>query len=91
MLLGFLPYQSYIQEKIEFNSGDYLILYTDGVTEVKNSSEEEFGEKRLGSILKKHYGKSPIEIRNEILRAIKEFSGKVEFDDDITLLIIYKE
>lgn len=91
MLLGFLRHQSYIQEKIEFDAGDYLILYTDGVTEIKNPAEEEFGEKRLISILKKHYGKSPLEMKNEILKAIKEFSGSVEFDDDITLLIIHKE
>lgn len=91
MLLGFLPYQSYIQDKIEINSGDYLVLYTDGVVEIKNSAEEEFGEKRLISMIKKNRGKSPSEIKNEILKAVREFSGKIEFDDDITLLIIYKE
>lgn len=91
MLLGFLPYQNYVQDKISFNSGDYLILYTDGITEIKNRAEEEFGEKQLVSVLKKNYGKSPTELKNEILKAVKEFSGKTEFEDDITLIIIYKE
>lgn len=91
MLLGFLPYQSYVQDKISFNSGDYLVLYTDGISEVKNMAGREFGEKRLVSIIKKNYGKSPVEMKNEILKAVEEFSGKIEFDDDITLLIIYKD
>jgi sigma-B regulation protein RsbU (phosphoserine phosphatase) len=91
MLLGYLSYQEYVQDKIAFNSGDYLVLYTDGITEIKNRSEKEFGEKRLVSVLKKNYGKSPTEMKNEILKAVKEFSGKTEFDDDITLIIIYKE
>jgi len=91
MLLGFLPYQSYLQDKIDFNSGDYLVLYTDGISEIKNAAGQEFGEKRLISILKKNYGKSPVEMKNEILKAVEEFSGKIEFDDDITLIIIYKD
>ena len=91
MLLGFLPYQSYVQDKISFNSGDYLVLYTDGVTEIKNGDEKEFGEKRLVSVLKKNHAKSPVEMKNEILKTVREFSGKIEFDDDITLIIICKE
>lgn len=91
MLLGFLPYQSYIQDKIDFNSGDYLVLYTDGISEIKNVVGQEFGEKRLISILKKHYGEPPVEMKNEILKAVEAFSGKIEFDDDITLIIIYKD
>ena len=91
MLLGFLPYQSYQQDKIDFNSGDYLVLYTDGISEVKNTAGQEFGEKRLISILKKNYGKTPLEMKNEILKAVEEFSGKIEFDDDITLIITYKD
>lgn len=91
MLLGFLPHQTYIQDKVQVKSGDYLILYTDGVVEIKNASDEEFGEERLVSVIKRNHGKSPSEMRNEILKAVEEFSGKIEFDDDITLLIIYKE
>lgn len=91
MLLGFLPYQSYIQDKVAFNSGDYLILYTDGISEIKNAAGQEFGEKRLISVLKKHYGKSPHEMKNDILKAVEKFSGKIEFDDDITLIIIYRD
>ena len=30
-------------------------------------------------------------MKNEILKAVKEFAGKTEFDDDITLIIICKE
>lgn len=91
MLLGFLPFQNYVQEKIAINSGDYLILYTDGVTEIRNASGEEFGEKRLASLIKSFYGKAPIEMKDQILKSIEDFSDKQEFDDDITLIIIYKE
>ncbi len=33
--------------KIKFYSGDKLLLFTDGVTEARNASGEEFGEQRL--------------------------------------------
>jgi len=65
-----------------------LILYTDGVTEIRNARGEEFGEERLEELLKTNYGKSPKELKNEIITRIRQFSGKMVFEDDVTLLIM---
>jgi serine phosphatase RsbU (regulator of sigma subunit) len=91
MLLGFLADQSYTQEIVEFKQGDYLILYTDGVTEVKNPGGKEFGEARLKNIVLDNFGKSPMDLKNAILKAIEDFSGRTDFPDDITLLIARRE
>ncbi len=91
IVLGFLSDQEYHQEQVQLQSGDYLIFYTDGVTEVKNSRGEEFGEKRLVNFMKKHYGKHPREIKNLLLEEIKKFSREKDFPDDITLIIVLVE
>ncbi len=91
IVLGFLADQEYRQEQIQLQSGDYLVFYTDGVTEVKNSRNQEFGEERLIRFLKKHYGKHPRELKSLLLEEIKKFSRKKDFPDDLTLIIVLVE
>ena len=68
-------------------SGDSLVLYTDGVTEVCNAHEEEFGEERLLNVLTGSRGRSAREIQERILLAAAEFSKRV-WNDDATLLVL---
>jgi sigma-B regulation protein RsbU (phosphoserine phosphatase) len=91
VVLGFMADQEYTQTCIPLNSGDYLCLYTDGVTELKNKSGEEFGEERLISLLRENYGKDAREIKFLILDELKKFADKKDFQDDVTLLIVYAE
>lgn len=91
MVLGFRKNISFIQEKIPFEVGDVLVLYTDGIVETKNVKNEEFGLERLLSIVKKEKKKSVFEIKETILKEVKNFSNREELEDDITLLILKKE
>jgi GAF domain-containing protein len=76
-----------IEEKqLPINKGDRFLFYTDGITEVFNSEDEEFGEDRLADVtlmnrelpLEKHL--------NEILYSATEFGGTQEMQDDVTLV-----
>ena len=89
IVLGFLPDQEYRQETVQMESGDYLLLFTDGVTEVKNREGEEFGDDRLIEFLKRNYGKPPVELKPLLLEEVKKFSGRKDFADDITIIIFY--
>lgn len=91
VVLGFLKDQEYRQENIFLTSGDYLLLFTDGVTEVKNSEGEEFGEEGLIRFFKKNKNKKPQELRCLLFEEIKKFSSMEEFTDDATFAIIYME
>ena len=46
-VLGVFPEGGYEQGRISLCSGDRIILYTDGITDVCNAADEEFGEERL--------------------------------------------
>jgi serine phosphatase RsbU (regulator of sigma subunit) len=91
IVLGFMADQEYTQTCIPLNPGDYLCLYTDGVTELKNKNGEEFGEERLVSLLRENYGKDTKEIKFLVLEELKKFIGGAEFQDDVTLLIVCAE
>lgn len=91
VVLGFLANQQYTQAVLELDKGDYLCFYTDGITEIQNSREEEFGEERLVRLLQKNYGKTPKEIRLAIVEEITQFAKSIEYQDDVTLLIVQVE
>jgi serine phosphatase RsbU (regulator of sigma subunit) len=66
--------------------GDLLAIYTDGITEAFNDSDEEFGEERLIQALQTHRGLSPHDLVATILDDVHRFSPR-EHSDDITLIV----
>jgi len=90
-VLGFLKNQPYTVAETPLDPGNYVCLYTDGVIEMQNENEEEFGEERLAAILREHYGKSPEEIKSCILTALRDFAGTSDFNDDVSLIIVRME
>jgi FixJ family two-component response regulator len=86
-VLGVIADWSYEQSEIEFVAGDRLLLFTDGVTEVRNSEGEEFGDFRLIDLLKRirHLGAGDLQAR--VMSTVAEFSGG-EFQDDATLIVM---
>jgi serine phosphatase RsbU (regulator of sigma subunit)/predicted enzyme related to lactoylglutathione lyase len=66
--------------------GDTLALYTDGVTESFNDSEEEFGEQRLIEALRRHRALAPRDLLPAIVDEVHQFSPH-EQQDDITLIV----
>lgn len=86
--LGISPDSKYREDKITYNSGDILILYTDGVTEAMNQAGEEFELERLKNVILESKELGAKEILDNILENVKEFTQGTPQFDDITLLII---
>ena len=66
--------------------GDIFALYTDGVTEAFNESQEEFGEDRLIAALQQNSALPPSDILSATINEIQHFSPH-EQHDDITLIV----
>jgi sigma-B regulation protein RsbU (phosphoserine phosphatase) len=77
------------QETIGVQSGDRVVLFTDGVTEARRG-EEEYGEERLIALLLAARTSSAAEIESKLLAQLREFTAG-EFSDDVTLVIIAAE
>jgi sigma-B regulation protein RsbU (phosphoserine phosphatase) len=71
----------------EWRPGDTLLLYSDGITEARNSDEEEFGSERLEEVLLKSIDESPQRIMESILDAVSRHSSQRSQDDDITIVV----
>lgn len=69
-------------------SGDLLVLYTDGVIDALNEQGEEFGQDRLESILFGQRHQSAKALVDAVIRAVQRHAGSVPLGDDITLAIV---
>jgi len=70
----------------ELSSGDTFVLYTDGVTEARNDADEEYGDERVVSALRRHRELSAQPMLTAMLDEVKQFSPH-EQQDDITLIV----
>jgi len=76
------------EETVDLESGDRLVLYTDGVTECKNRSGEMFTEERLKSLIAKNVALTAQGLSIQIIRNLVEFTTPGPFQDDLTLVTI---
>lgn len=73
--------------KIEFSSDElFFLAYTDGLVEVRNEQEEEFGSERLKNFLLAHHREEPSLIHEKLIAEIDHFRGGMPLIDDIALL-----
>ena len=85
---GPLFQKSLVQQKVKLKKGDVILLYTDGVTEARNSLGEEYGEKRLAEALVSVKEKETIEIKKDIIHTIYTFFDGQNANDDLTFIIV---
>ncbi|MBP5659604.1 MAG: SpoIIE family protein phosphatase, partial [Paludibacteraceae bacterium] len=79
--LGYDAKFRFVEQGCMLGQGETLVLYTDGVTEARNSAREMLGMKRWSDIVAKN---------KDLLQAIKQYTGEAEPTDDITLMTITK-
>ena len=69
---------------------DCLVLYTDGVTEALNAEEDEFGLDRMIQSVRASATDGAQTIVKRIIEDVRNFTGSVPQNDDITLIAIRK-
>jgi len=73
---------------VEYELGDVFVLYTDGITEATNSSDQEFTLERLNEIIRSSHQLSAQKIVENICSHVKRFAGDTPQSDDLTLVVI---
>jgi sigma-B regulation protein RsbU (phosphoserine phosphatase) len=75
----------------QFEIGDVLVAYTDGITEAENRQHEFWGEERLEALLGSCGCNSPEEVINAVLEQVARFANGQPQRDDVTLLVMRVE
>ena len=70
---------------------DVLVCFTDGLTEMLNAENEQFGQERIENIIMKNHDKNSTQIMLALKESLKEFTGTREWDDDLTILVLKRK
>jgi sigma-B regulation protein RsbU (phosphoserine phosphatase) len=89
--LGIREGEIYNQVSVSFEPGDLLLFFSDGITEARNAARECYGQNRLVEFVQSHAGLEPAMLVEAIRRTVFEFSGSLQFSDDVTSVAIRME
>jgi len=88
-VLGLMPAEAIVGETLQLESGETLVLFTDGVSEAFDVNEELFGEERLLEHLQDFAGRTASETTMSVLAAVRRHATGAKQSDDITVLSVH--
>jgi sigma-B regulation protein RsbU (phosphoserine phosphatase) len=87
LVLGVFPDVQYASGETAIGPGDRLLLYTDGITEVTDDRDDEFGEDRLADALTRYRHLDAVALHASVYAEVRAFAAQ-GFQDDATLLVV---
>ena len=87
-ILGGMPDVKYPDEEFYLQKGDFLYLYTDGVTEAEDENRTLFGEERLLQTITRNANASMCDLCVHLKEELDIYQNKTEQFDDITMLAL---
>ena len=89
-VLGVFPDAAYEQGRVALRSGDRIVLYTDGIIDVCNAADEDFGDSRLVELAVANRTCSAPALQARLANTVDAFSDG-RFQDDATLIVMAAE
>jgi phosphoserine phosphatase RsbU/P len=86
--VGMFPEAEYESAAVKLEKGDFLVIYTDGVSEAVNVKAEMFEEERLSHLLENFQGQTVEQLAEVIRDSVKTFTEGAPQSDDITILVV---
>jgi sigma-B regulation protein RsbU (phosphoserine phosphatase) len=87
-VLGLLPAATYDSAAVNLRTGDLVVVCSDGVTEARSASGEEFGSDRLAAAVGGLHGGGPEIVLETVLSAVRTFAAGAPQYDDITAMVV---
>jgi sigma-B regulation protein RsbU (phosphoserine phosphatase) len=88
LILGPNPQAHYERGFVHLDSGDTVVMFTDGITERAGATNGQFGVDRLRSLLLDYQGASAKTLVEAIFRAVEEHAGDIPSVDDMTAVVV---
>ena len=86
--VGLVPAAEYVAKEVELELDDTLVLFSDGVTEAIDPTDQMFGDARLSEVLASHHAAPLDQLQKAVLGSIETFISGASPADDITLLLV---
>jgi sigma-B regulation protein RsbU (phosphoserine phosphatase) len=88
LILGAFSDATYWENFTQILPDDILLLYTDGVTEIYNEAEEEFGVERLQTLVTENRHLTARDLTALVKEKLLEFAADRTIQDDFTLVVL---
>ena len=86
--VGMFKEAEFSSERVSLAAGDYLVIYSDGVSEARNLGDEMFEQERLSSLMRDFSGSTVEQLAEAIRTGVRNFTGGAPQADDITMVVI---
>jgi len=86
--LGLFYESRYEVSRIQLQPGETLLCYTDGLTEARDSAENEYGHERLAKVAQGNKDLAPEELVRACREDVAAYTSQSNFSDDFTLLAL---
>ncbi len=86
--IGIMEDVPYKQASVKLSPGDIVVLYTDGITEMRNEEKEEYGRLRLQRLIIDNSALTANDLVEKIVSDVDTFRGEVPPHDDMTTLVL---
>jgi sigma-B regulation protein RsbU (phosphoserine phosphatase) len=86
-VVGAFPFSIYGESRVNLQSGDLLVCFTDGVTEPENEYGEMYGEDRLVDLIARNAHRGDEQIIELVLSSVSQWTASEELQDDMTILM----
>src|SRR6185369_6504536 len=87
-VLGAVPVAVFERGTVKLRGGDLLLTCSDGILESFNEAEQEFGNMRLQTELRRAQGGSAEAVLFSVLGAVQDFAAPRPLTDDMTLMVV---
>ena len=86
--LGLTGKSKFNSNQVSLNKGEYLVAFSDGVTEARNIIGEFYGTERITTLIKNTTYNSPEQLGQKILTNVEMFIGDAKKHDDLSIVIL---
>jgi len=86
--LGLIVDSRFTEQVVSLEINEFMVIYSDGLTEAQNESGEFYEEERLHKLMKNVTGRSSQQLGEFILSDVDLFIGKTPAHDDLTLAVL---
>lgn len=87
--VGMFDFAEYHGDHAVLQPGDFVVIYTDGISEARNTRDDMFGEYGLRELVKQFSGKTVDEMLAMIQAGVREFTMGAPQSDDLTLMVVH--
>src|SRR4249920_3806490 len=88
LVLGLFEHAAFEEETVTLRPGDFIVAFSDGVTEAFDVAGEEYSDARLLESIARHRGEAPQDLIAALLADVKAFAGEATQNDDLTLVTV---